>query len=192
LFQSLVIALAVIYFILGTLFRSTLQPFVIMTAIPFGGVGMILGHLAMGRDISLMSLIGLLALSGIVVNDSLILVEFVNAARQKGRSLIDALLHAGELRFRPIVLTSITTMLGLSPLTFFASGQARFLQPMAITIFFGIALATGMILVLIPCIYAVLEDLVALAKHPLRVARQVVRDESVHPAHPEPRTEVVV
>ena len=182
LLQSLVVALAVIYFILGALFRSTLQPFVIMMAIPFGGVGMILGHLAMGRDISLMSLIGLLALSGIVVNDSLIFVEFVNAARRKGRSLIEALLYAGELRFRPIVLTSITTMLGLSPLTFFASGQARFLQPMAITIFFGIALATGMILVLIPCFYAVLEDLVALARSPVHVARRVVRDRPVHPA----------
>ena len=104
------------------------RPAVIMCAIPFGVVGMILGHLVMGRVISFLSLIGFVALTGIVVNDSLILVDFVNRRRQKGNGLIEALVVAGRQRFRPILLTSITTMVGLSPLALFASGQARFLQ----------------------------------------------------------------
>jgi multidrug efflux pump subunit AcrB len=161
---SVILALAVMYMILGSLFRSATQPLVIMFAIPLAATGMILGHLVMGRILSFMSLIGGLALAGIVVNDSLILVDFVNTRRRAGMPLMEALVEAGRLRFRPILLTSITTMLGLSPLTFFASGQARFLQPMAISIFFGLLAATVLILVLVPCAYAVLEDVHALAR----------------------------
>ncbi len=155
---ALIMSLFVIYMILGTLFRSLAQPFVIMAAIPFGVMGMVLGHLAMGRALSFMSLIGLVALSGIVVNDSLILQDFVNRLRAQGQRLEEALVTAGRQRFRPILLTSVTTMLGLSPLTFFASGQARFLQPMAITIFFGLFCSTFLILIVVPCAYGLLED----------------------------------
>ena len=88
---------------------------------------------------------------------------------------------AGRLRFRPILLTSITTMLGLSPLTFFASGQARFLQPMAITVFFGLGVSTFLILIVIPCAYGALEDLLALVRHPLRTTRRVLANRPVHP-----------
>ena len=176
-----VISLAIIFLILASLFRSAAQPLVIMFIIPFGMVGMVLGHLVMERSISLMSLIGLLALTGVVVNDSLILVEFVNDLRRKGLGVMEALVEGSRLRFRPILLTTITTMLGLSPLTFFVSGQATFLQPMAISLFFGIALATALVLVLVPCAYAVLEDLAAWAKRPVDVARRLRRGEAVHP-----------
>lgn len=155
---ALALALAMIYLILGTLFRSFSQPFVIMGAIPFAAVGMIVGHLILGRALSFMSIIGFVALAGIVVNDSLILVDFVNQRRRAGDGLERALLSAGRDRFRAIVLTTITTMVGLAPLTFFASGQARFLQPMAISIFFGLLFSTLLILIVVPCGYAVLMD----------------------------------
>ena len=177
---ALFMAVFMMYMILGSLFRSVLQPVVIMSAIPFGAVGMILGHLAMGRAISFMSLIGFVALTGIVVNDSLILQDFVNRKRRGGMGLVDSLVSAGQQRFRPILLTSVTTMLGLSPLTFFASGQARFLQPMAITIFFGLLCSTLLILLLVPCAYAVLEDLLALARRPRSTALRLARGLPVH------------
>jgi HAE1 family hydrophobic/amphiphilic exporter-1 len=156
------IAMVLIYLILGTLFRSFFQPLVIMFIIPFASLGMVIGHGIMGVSITLLSLIGLLALIGVVVNDSLILVDFANRRRTEGDGLVPALLEAGRLRFRPILLTSTTTMLGLSPLTFFVSGDARFLQPMAISIFYGLGAATLLVLVLVPCCYAVLVDLSSL------------------------------
>ncbi|MEM9801825.1 MAG: efflux RND transporter permease subunit [Planctomycetota bacterium] len=163
-----ILSAVVIYLILGTLFQSFAQPFVIMFVIPFAAVGMVLGHALMDRSITLMSLIGLLALAGVVVNDSLILVDFIGQRRRRGVAMLDAVLESGRLRFRPIVLTSVTTMLGLAPLTFFATGQARFLQPMAISIFFGLAVATALILVLVPVAYVVLEDGLRILRAPLR------------------------
>ncbi len=162
LLTALTLAMVTIYLILGALFRSYLQPLVIMFSIPFAGTGMVLGHLVMGRGLSMMSLIGLLALTGVVVNDSLILVDLINAKRRELGDVAAAVRVAGRQRFRPIVLTSITTMLGLSPLAFFAEGQARFLQPMAITLFFGLAVATFLILLLVPCAYLLLDDLLGL------------------------------
>jgi multidrug efflux pump subunit AcrB len=176
---ALLFALFPIYMILGSLFRSITQPAVIMCAVPFGSIGMILGHLAMGRAISFLSLIGFVALTGIVVNDSLILIDFVNNRRREGRGLTEALLTAGRQRFRPILLTTITTMVGLSPLALFASGQARFLQPMAITIFFGLCSSTVLILIVIPCAYAALEDLLATGRRLLRLGPP--RDFSIEP-----------
>ena len=161
---SFLLALFGIYVILGALFKSLVQPAIIMSAIPFGAVGMIIGHLVMGRPLSFLSLIGLVALAGIVVNDSLILQELILRLRRSGLALEEALLLAGRRRFRPILLTSVTTMLGLTPLTFFSSGQARFLQPMAISVFFGLCASTGLILLVIPALYAILEDLTTLVK----------------------------
>ena len=174
------ISIVLIYFLLGSLFRSFLQPLVIMFIIPFAAVGMVGGHWVMARPITMMSLIGLLALTGVVVNDSLILVDFVNARRRAGARLAEALIDAGRARFRPIVLTSVTTMLGLTPLTFFASGQARFLQPMAISIFFGLAAATWLVLLLVPVCYAILEDLLAWARRPRDVWGRMRAGEAVH------------
>ncbi|MFT7167806.1 MAG: multidrug efflux pump subunit AcrB [Paracoccaceae bacterium] len=164
-----------IYLVLGTLFQSFLQPLVIMFIIPFAGVGMVFGHAIMDRSITLMSLIGLLALAGVVVNDSLILVDFIGQRRRQGVELMQAVMDSGKLRFRPILLTSVTTMLGLMPLTFFATGQARFLQPMAISIFFGLSLATLLILILVPVAYLVLEDVVVMTKRLARRGQQADR-----------------
>ena len=122
----------------------------------------------MDRSITLMSLIGLLALAGVVVNDSLVLVDFVLQRTRSGKGLIEAVVDSGRLRFRPIVLTSITTMLGLLPLTFLATGQARFLQPMAISIFFGLLVGTALILVLVPLATVALDDLVRMTRGTLR------------------------
>ncbi|HPF12679.1 MAG: efflux RND transporter permease subunit [Planctomycetes bacterium] len=162
LLQASLISAAIIYWILGALFRSYSQPLVIMFLIPFGLVGVLLGHWLMDRSITVMSMVGALALSGIVVNDSLILVDFANVRRRAGASLREALLDAGRLRFRPILLTTLTTMLGLMHLALFAKGQAQFLQPMAISLFFGLAVATGLILIVVPCAYWILQDVLDL------------------------------
>lgn len=182
--RAALFSLIAIYMILGSLFRSFLQPLVILLALPLGITGMVLGHLVMGRDLSMMSMIGLLALSGVVVNDSLILVDLINVKRRAGRPLVAALVEAGAQRFRPIVLTSITTMLGLAPLALFATGQARFLQPMAITLFYGLAAATLLILIVVPCGYAALEDLIAVARAPRRALPRLARGEPLHDAGP--------
>ena len=181
LYRALFVCVLLIYLILGTLFRSYAQPFVIMFIIPFGAMGMVAGHMLMGRTIGIMSLIGLLALSGVVVNDSLIFVDFVNVKLREGASLVRALCHAGRVRFRPIMLTSITTMLGLSPLAFFATGQARFLQPMAITMFFGLAFATGLVLLLVPCTYGLLYDLQAFLRAPRAFFGRILDGSVLHP-----------
>ncbi len=170
--SSLLVALVMIYVILGGLFKSYTQPVVIMLAIPLAAIGVVGGHILMSRGVSMMSLTGFLALSGIVVNDSLILVDRINALRQGGLAFGESVLLAGKQRFRPILLTSITTMLGLSPLTFFATGQAQFLQPMAISIFFGLAFSTFLILIVVPCAYAILQDVLVIFAHPVEAARR--------------------
>ncbi|MGD8743554.1 MAG: efflux RND transporter permease subunit [Granulosicoccaceae bacterium] len=159
MYAALVIALVIIYFILVTLFRSLLDPVVVMFAIPFGIIGVIIGHVIFGMHLQFLSMIGFLALSGIVVNDSLILVDFAKRMRGEGWSRIDAVVEAGRVRARPILLTSITTFLGISPLIFFATGQTAFLSPMAVSLGFGLVFATGLILVSLPCFYLVADDL---------------------------------
>ncbi len=184
LMASLVLALFLIYMILGSLFQSLMKPFVVMAAIPFGAVGMVIGHLWMDRPLSFMSLIGFVALTGIVVNDSLILLDFVNQRRNEGMPMGEALIVAGRQRFRPILLTSITTMLGISPLTFFASGQARFLQPMAVTMFFGLFFSTFLILLIVPCAYAALEDFTEFVRRPITTVRALLQGRAVHEPDP--------
>ena len=135
-----------------------------MTAIPFAMDGVVIGHLIMGEPLSFLSMIGLIALSGVVVNDSLILVDFVNRARREGATRDEAILASGIARFRPVLLTTITTVGGLIPLAFFSTGQAKFLSPMAISVVWGLSFATILTLVLIPCLYAMLDDLAAALK----------------------------
>lgn len=159
MYAAFAIALAIIYFILVALFRSLLDPLVVMFAIPFGIIGVIVGHLLFGMHLQFLSMIGFLALSGIVVNDSLILIDFTKRLRAEGWSRIDAVVEAGRVRARPILLTSITTFLGISPLIFFATGQTAFLSPMAVSLGFGLAFATALILVALPCFYLVVDDL---------------------------------
>ena len=157
-FIVLIISLAVIFFILAALFKSILDPFVIMLAIPFGIVGVIIGHMLFNYNLQFLSMIGFLALTGIVVNDSLILVDFAKKRRAQGIACVEALIDAGRTRIRPILLTTVTTFLGISPLIFFASGQTAFLSPMAISLGFGLIFATVLILIVVPCFYMVADD----------------------------------
>ena len=169
LVSGLLLALLMIYLLLAIPFRSYIQPAIIMVSIPFGMVGATLGHLAMGYSLSIMSLLGVVALSGVVVNDSLVLIDFANRRLHNGDTPHDAVLAAGMQRFRPIMLTTLTTFFGLAPMIFETSRQARFLIPMAISLGFGILFATLIALVLVPVLYMVVEDLRAHWKetHPI-------------------------
>jgi multidrug efflux pump subunit AcrB len=151
-------ALFSIYALLAIPFRSYLQPIVVMLVIPFSVVGALLGHMVMGMNLSLMSLMGILALSGVVVNDSLVLVDWINRRRREGVELDEAVRTAGVSRFRPILLTSLTTFAGLFPLIMEKSTQAQFLIPMAVSLGFGILYATFLTLLLVPVGYRILED----------------------------------
>jgi len=157
--RATIIALAIIFFILASLFKSLLDPLVVMFAIPFGFIGVVAGHLLFGYHLQFLSLIGFLALTGIVVNDSLILVDFARRLRSEGWERVDALVEAGRVRVRPILLTTVTTFLGVSPLIFFATGQTAFLSPMAVSLGFGLLFATALILVAVPCFYLIADDL---------------------------------
>ena len=148
-----------VYILLAIPLKSYTQPLIIMSAIPFGVVGAILGHWLLGYAISLMSIFGIIALSGVVVNDSLLMVDFVNRAKLQGRSTMEAALDAGSRRFRAIFLTTITTFIGLLPMLLEHSIQAESMIPMAVSLGFGILFATAITLVLVPCLYVVLEDL---------------------------------
>lgn len=159
LFVGYPLALLGIFIIMASTFRSYLQPFVIMFTVPFGIVGAVLGHLALGYDLSLMSVFGIVALTGVVVNDSIVLIERVNVNLTEGQSLFNALIEAGVRRFRPIFLTTVTTIGGLAPLMMETDLQGKFLIPIAISISAGLAFATVLTLVLIPILLVVLSDL---------------------------------
>jgi multidrug efflux pump subunit AcrB len=147
-----------IYSLLAIPFRSYVQPVLVLMVIPFSIVGALLGHMVMGMSLSVMSLMGMLALAGVVVNDSLVLVDWINRKRREGMALDDAVRTAGGARFRPILLTSLTTFAGLTPLLLEKSTQAQFLIPMAVSLGFGILYATFLSLLLIPAGYRILED----------------------------------
>ncbi len=151
------LAVVVIYALLAIAFRSYIQPLIVLIAIPFGIVGAVLGHMVLGYDLSLISLMGVIALSGVVVNDSLIMIDYANRNRGDD-SAFDAILEAGVRRFRPIMLTTLTTFGGLIPIIFETSLQAEYIIPMAISLGFGILFATAINLVLVPCIYVILDD----------------------------------
>lgn len=157
--RGFVLALIGIFVLLAMAFRSYLQPVIVMSAIPFGMVGAIVGHLLLGYKMSFVSLFGIVALSGVVVNDSLVLIDAANRYHREGMSKRDAIIRAGQRRFRPIVLTSLTTFLGLAPMILETSLQARFIIPMAISLGFGILFATVIILLLVPAVFLVIEDL---------------------------------
>jgi len=159
---GILFVLAVVYTLLAIPLRSYVQPIMVMLVIPFGVVGAILGHVIMGMNLSIMSYMGMLALSGVVINDSLVLVDFVNKRRLEGLNVSNSVRVAGVARFRAILLTSLTTFFGLMPLIFEKSTQAQFLIPMAVSLGFGIMFATLITLVLIPCNYLILEDIKSL------------------------------
>jgi multidrug efflux pump subunit AcrB len=159
LITGLYVALLLIYVLLAVPFKSYWQPMIIMVSIPFGIVGAVIGHLLLGYSLSLMSLFGVVALSGVVVNDSLVFIDFANKKRRAGADMHDAVVAAGIQRFRPIILTTLTTFFGLMPMILETSRQARFLIPMAISLGFGILFATGITLLLIPSLIMILDDL---------------------------------
>lgn len=148
-----------LFALLAIPFKSFLQPIYVLLAVPFGIVGAVWGHVILGLDLSILSSFGMLALAGIVVNDSLVLVDYINNRRLEGVPLKDAVMDAGTRRFRPIILTSITTFVGLMPLMFESSIQAQFLIPMAVSLGFGIIFATTITLFLIPCSYMIGEEI---------------------------------
>lgn len=162
LFAGLGVALLVIFVLLSIPFRSYSQPMIVMAAIPFGFVGALIGHQIMGYDLSVVSLMGIVALSGVVVNDSLVMVDYANRRRVAGAAAHTAIHEAGVRRFRPILLTTLTTFGGLAPMIFETSRQARFMIPMALSLGYGILFATAITLVLVPCLYMVHEDVRAL------------------------------
>ncbi|MDE2680883.1 MAG: efflux RND transporter permease subunit [Verrucomicrobiota bacterium] len=160
MYRAFLVAMVMIYALLAIPFGSYIQPFIVMAAIPFGLIGAVLGHLIMGMELTVLSMFGVVALTGVVVNDSLVMVDFVNRNRPKHEKIIDAVRVSGVARFRAILLTSLTTFAGLTPLVFFEkSVQAQFLIPMAISIGFGVMFATVVTLVLVPSLYMILEDL---------------------------------
>jgi len=155
---NFLLALFVIFSLLAIPLKSYIQPVVIMSAIPFGFVGAVWGHLLMGYELSFVSALGIIALAGVVVNDSLVLVDTTNRYRRQGASAYDAITQGGARRFRPILLTSLTTFFGLLPMIFEQSVGARFLIPMAVSLGFGVLFATVIILLLVPALYMIVED----------------------------------
>ncbi len=156
--KDFAIAILLIYVILAGLFRSYVQPLIVMCAIPFGLIGVAVGHYSLGYPITILSLIGLVALTGIVVNDSLILVNFINQRMREGLDVYEAVIEGGRGRVRAILLTSITTILGLAPLLTETSFQAKFLIPMGISIAAGLAFATVLTLLAVPSLYMISID----------------------------------
>ncbi|MDC1435972.1 efflux RND transporter permease subunit, partial [Gammaproteobacteria bacterium] len=155
--RGMIFALFGIYALLAVPLRSYMQPLIIMGVIPFGIVGAMVGHIIIDMPLNFLSFLGIIALSGVVVNDSIILIDFINRSKAK-MSLNDSVINAGTARFRAILLTSITTFIGLLPIMLETSLQARFLIPMAASLAFGILFATVITLLLIPCLYVILED----------------------------------
>lgn len=165
-------ALFLIYALMAIPLRSYVQPLLIMSVVPFGVIGALFGHLILGLDVSMLSMFGMIALSGVVVNDSLILIDFVNRARRNGVATIDAVIDAGRSRFRAILLTSLTTFLGLAPIVFFETSlQAAIVVPMAASLAFGIVFATVNTLFMIPALYIIGTDFKTFVRRQINIIR---------------------
>ena len=155
--KNFLLAMIVVYMLLAIPFKSYFQPLVVMSSIPFGITGAVVGHILMGMNLSVLSMMGIVALTGVVVNDSLVMVDFINRYRDEGNTIRAAVLEAGPRRFRPIFLTSLTTFVGLIPLILEKSTQAKFMIPMAVSLSFGVLFATAITLLLVPVSYLTLE-----------------------------------
>lgn len=175
------LAMIAIFGLLAVPFRSYAQPIIVMSAIPFGFIGALAGHVVMGFELSMISIMGLIALAGVVVNDSLVLIDAANGYRRDGMTAFEAIHAAGIRRFRPILLTSLTTFFGLIPMITETSVQARFLVPMAISLGFGVLFATFIILLLVPAYYMMLEDFIGLGRR-LVGPKRVVEIQPVAPS----------
>ncbi len=164
--DGLLLALFAIYALLAVPLRSYWQPLIIMSAVPFGFAGAVLGHFILDLPMSVFSLCGMVALAGVVVNDNLVLVDHINQERAAGRSIREAVMNAGVARFRPVWLTSLTTVAGLTPLILEREVQAQFLIPMATSLAAGVLFATATTLVLAPSFYLILDDIAGLFRQP--------------------------
>jgi multidrug efflux pump subunit AcrB len=158
LMRNSMFAMLAIFFLLAVAFRSYSQPLIIMTAIPFGYLGAIVGHLLLGLDLSMYSILGIVAAAGVVINDNLVLMDYINKLRDQGYTAIKAVEKAAEERFRPIFLTSFTTFVGLLPLMAETSVQAQFLIPTVVSLAFGVLFASTVTLLLVPILYLMLAD----------------------------------
>lgn len=192
--SGLGIAVLAMYALMAIVLRSYVQPLLILFAIPFGFVGAVWGHMLLGYSLSFISIFGLVALSGVVVNDSIVLMDAVNRYRETSTSF-DAALQGSARRLRPILLTSLTTFFGLAPMLLETSVQARFLIPMAISLAFGVLFATVVTLVLVPCGYLVFDDINRLFHWLRRKAGlddQDAESDSQDDDHPQPFDDTVV
>jgi len=171
------LALALIFFILALQFNSVTQPFIIMITIPFVSLGVIVGLLVSGNPLTFVTLIGLLTLSGIVVNDSLVLIDFINRYwKEKPKELYVSIVRACHVRMRPIILTSITTICGLAPMALGLGGKSIFWAPLATAIIWGLGFATLLILSMVPAYYAILQDIRYLIAHRKRRKADTLRE----------------
>ena len=159
LLKAFFLALLLIFLILATLFNSLVQPFMIISTIPLGGIGVVLAFLLHKEPLSFLAVLGVVGLSGIVVNDSIVLVDFINKLRKSGVDRRHSIIQAGSLRLRPVILTTITTVTGLSTVAYGIGGSDPFLKPMALAISWGLLFATVLTLIYIPCVYAILDDI---------------------------------
>lgn len=157
LITNFAFGLLIIYVLFAIAFRSYFKPFIIFTALPFGYMGAVLGHLFLGMDISIFSIMGIAAAMGVVINDNLVLVDYICSLRDKGYDVIQAIEISAEERFRPIFLTSFTTFIGLLPLMTETSVQAQFLIPTVVSLSFGVLFATAVTLILVPILYILMS-----------------------------------
>ncbi|MFC1807855.1 efflux RND transporter permease subunit [Candidatus Omnitrophota bacterium] len=166
LLKAYLCAALIIYLILASFFRSLIQPVIVMLAIPFGLIGVVIAFIVHGVPFSFMSILGIVGLNGIVVNDSIVLVDFINKLRREGMGMAESIIKAGQMRIRPVILTTVTTAGGLSTVAYGIGGKDPFLVPMALAICWGISFATILTLVVIPCIYSIVDDIsLKLTKH---------------------------
>jgi len=159
LLRGFVIGMCIVFLLLSFVFKSFIEPLIVMLAIPFALIGAIAGHMLLGIDWTMPSMVGFVSLAGIVVNDSIVLVTFIKLRQAEGKGIFEAVHEAGMQRFRPVFLTSATTVAGLTPIILETSLQAQFLVPMAVSISFGLMFATVVVLVLVPCLYGILARL---------------------------------
>jgi multidrug efflux pump subunit AcrB len=165
LLKAFFFAFLIIYLILASFFKSLIQPFIVMLAIPFGLIGVVFAFFLHGFPLSFMAIFGVVGLNGIVVNDSIVLVDFINRLRREGLSRHDSIIKAGQIRIRPVILTTVTTVGGLSTVAYGIGGKDPFLVPMAVAICWGLMFATVLTLIVIPCIYSIVDDVALKIAH---------------------------
>ena len=186
LLRSFFIAMIVVYVILGGLFQSFVQPLVVMLSVPFVLIGVVVGFVILDLPLGMSSLVGAIALTGIVVNDSLIFIDFINRRRSEGFDADQSIFSAGAARLRPIILTSVTTVAGLLPMTLGLFGVDESLKPMAVSIAWGLSFATLLTLFVVPCVYRILDDVsLRLRGRPLAVSKPAEGAVSASPFEPE-------